>query len=586
MKRRLVFFKRISLGFRRLFAASPGGTSDLINPALWLENVFAGSQATSGEAVNNVTTLGLPAFYACIRSISEDVAKLPLKVYRRLQPRGKEQVPEDSRYSILHDVANPKMTAMSFRETVTGWAAGWGEGFAEIEMMNDLSMIPRYLWPIHPSRVTVKEEGDRLRYFVTMTGGREVEIAQERMIHIRGFGDDGVHGCPPCKVLCETLGLSIALQKFASAYFKNAGVVATTLETAEELTPQARKNLEADWLKERGGAGNALSVKVLESGMTLKQHTVPAEHAQFLQSRQFQVEDIARIFRMPPHKIQHLLRSTFSNIEQQSIEYVTDTLMPWLVRWEQEIKRKLFPNDPDLFAEHLVLGLLRGDAPTRAAYYQTRTFSGSLSPNDVREMENENPVPGGDVYMVQSSMIPLADLGKRPPSAAPPPSDNPSGSPPAQQQQDQQPQDANPMPDDGGSQDPSAPLASNDVETILFPVFMDPALRMVRKETNDAKRAIEKHRGSASRFRQWADEYFDDSYWSLMVDAFKAPAMTAACLRGTPPWTPGLAARRHMESVRLEVEQAFSAGGEERFASEEFERADRLARAILQETKR
>lgn len=381
----------------------------------WFQNLSNTRRTGSGETISPQRALTLSAYFACIRVIAEDVAKLPVHVFESMIPRGKRALYDHPVYRLLHDTPNPEQTAYTFRETMTQWALGWGNGYAEIE--RDQGGRPVALWPIHPSRVRLLRINGKLYYRVSVDLDRNalkvqveaVDIPLGDMLHIRGMGSDLV-GYSIAAYAAESIGVALAAEGFGAAFFKNGASASGVLTHPGKLSETAQDNLRASWKKLYGGAtGEKLAI--LEEGVKYEQISIPPDEAQFLETRQFQVEEICRWFRVSPHKIQHLLRSTFSNIEHLSIEHVTDTLMPWLVRWEQEVKRSLII-DPKVRLAHNVNGLLRGDANARANWYRTMVNIGALSPNDVREYEDENPIsgPGGDEYYMQMNMSTLARI--------------------------------------------------------------------------------------------------------------------------------------------------------------------------------
>ena len=378
-------------------------TSGTKNPRQWLLDAIGGGRATSaGKDVSPDGAMALAAYYACLRNISEDLAKLPLKVYRRLRPRGRESVPDHPAYRLLHDRANEESSAMSVRETLVHHALAWGGGYAEITRNGRGE--PVGLWPIHPSRVYLwRTVRGTLRYQITVDGQRS-DLPPEDVFHLHGLGGDGLAGYRLSVLAKEAVGLGLAAEEFGASYFGNGTVMGGILEHPGKLSDPARKRLAESLARDHKGSGNAHKVRILEEGMKFESLGVPPNEAQFLETRQFQVEEVCRWFRMPPHKVQHLLRTTFSNIEQQSIEYVVDTLTPWAVRFEQEAKVKLLGEAPDLYAEHVFAGLLRGDAAQRGNYYRALYHVGALSAADIRELENLDPAGVSDKYFVPVNM--------------------------------------------------------------------------------------------------------------------------------------------------------------------------------------
>lgn len=384
--------------------------SDLRHPTAWLSNWSLGLQSSSGVFVSPQSAMTIAAYYACLRAISEDIGKIPLITYRRLTPRGKERAPDHALYDLLHDAPNLDMESMTFRETLTHHALAWGNGYAEIARDGFGDVVA--LHPIHPSRVVVRrDEQGALVYDVHtgdfLLGGQQfnvLRLRQENTLHLRGLGAEGLQGYSVAQLAAESLGVSLAAQQFGAAFFGNGAFLSGVLEHPGKLSDLAAKHLRESFAQLYSGPANAGKPGILEEGMKWKQLGIPPEQGQFLETRQFQVIEVCRWFRMPPHKIQDLSGAKYANIEQQNLEYVTDTLMPWLVRWEQQIKRKLFADDPEFFAEHLTLGLLRGDAAARATFYKEMFGLAAISPNDIRESENFNPIgPDGDTYFVASN---------------------------------------------------------------------------------------------------------------------------------------------------------------------------------------
>lgn len=393
-----------------------------LDPVMWtIDSLVGGGQrSTAGQTVNADNAMQLAVYAACVRNISEDIAKLPLHVYRRLDPRGKERAQEHPLYKILHDAPNPETTSFSFRETLQAHALTWGNGYAEIER-NALGQ-PIALWPIHPGRVCCYREDGEVYYRIRNNDGTHTDFPQRNFFHIHGLGGDALCGYSVIRAASEAVGLGIATQKFSAAFFGNGAHHGLALVHPARLKPEAQAELRDSWIRQHGGADNAHGVTVLHSGIKLERTTVAPEEAQMLESRQFSNAEICRFFRMPLHKIQELEGTNFASIEHLSIEYVGDTLMPWCVRWESEIARKLFGTEErTYFAEHLLAGLLRGDMAARAAYFLTRFNIGSLSPDDIREIENENPIPGdaGKKYYMQVNMTTLDKIASAPaPSTA------------------------------------------------------------------------------------------------------------------------------------------------------------------------
>ena len=346
----------------------------------------------AGIVVNEDLANTVSAWYAGIRVISEDVAGLPLVLYRR-NGRSRERATDHPLYALLHDAPNPDMTSMVFRETLQAHALAWGNGYAEKELNGAGRTIA--MWPLRPDRMDVVwENGKRVYLYRQAAFSEPIRIPAERIFHIPGLGFDGLKGYSVLRLARETLGASIALREYGSRVLANDARPGVILTHPGNLTDKAAANLKASWVEANAhdGAGR---VAVLEEDIKITTIGFPPEDVQFLQSQQWQVTEVARWLRVAPHKIGDLSRATFSNIEEQNIDHVTSTLRAWLVRWEQQLNKDVV-QDPNLFAEHLMDALLRGKTLDR---YQANVFKiqmGAMVPNEWREQDNENPLPWGD----------------------------------------------------------------------------------------------------------------------------------------------------------------------------------------------
>ena len=474
--------------------------SDLRNPALWLKQTF-GSRTKAGEAVSEASALGLSSYYAAIRTISEDIAKLPLPVYRRMTPRGKEKIPDHPVAKLLDQSPNDNMEAMLFRETLQHHAMGWGNGYAMIER-DDLG-VPESLWPVQPWRVRVEQENDVITYNVRNDDGTVANLKSDQVFHIRGLGSDGILGYSIARMAAESIGLGLATETFGNNFFANGTHMSGVLKTPNRVKKEQHEQLRAQWNEMYAGSDNAMKPAILEQGMEWQRLGIEPESAQFLQTRYFTVEEMARWFRITPHKLQHLLRSTFNNIESLNIQYVTDTLMPWLVRWEQQIKRKLLNQDEEVFAEHLILGLLRGDAKARSDYYNRRFHIGTLSQNDIRELENENPIDDGDVYYVPMNLQRTEDAAAEPEEPEPPPVVPPAPERDEEEIERRREEEEN---------TPDESRATPRVARSFLPVFTDAFARVLAKEEKAVTRAAKRHHDDPEAFYAWVDKFYAEQY--------------------------------------------------------------------------
>lgn len=409
--------------------------STLSYPEAWLRDAFTGGvEASSGERVNEKIAMMLPAFFACVRNISEDVAKLPFGIYKRLNPRGSERQRKHPADWLIFREPNPEMSALVWRETVTAHALAYHGGFSEIVF--DGAGRPTEIWPLDPTSVQVMRTQDERRLLFYMVDNKPVPA--ENMLHIKGLGYDGITGYALARMLKEAIGSAIAAQKFSGTFFANGTTLSGVLEVPDALSETAFKHLRESFHARHGSADRQHKPLILEQGTKYSPISSDPEKSQMTDTIYLNDEQIYKIFRMPPHMVGDLRRATFSNIEHQALEYVKYTLGRWLCHWEQEIDRKLLQRREriEFFSKHNDNALLRGDSAARAAFYHAGIFDGWLSDNDVRELEDLNPIEGGDTYFVQSAMVPLEmaaegeHLSAKQPEVEPKPEENPDDEPP------------------------------------------------------------------------------------------------------------------------------------------------------------
>lgn len=381
---------------------------------------FFPGMSSSGKRVNERTAMQTSAVYACVRVISESVASLPLHVYKYNSDGGKEKAIEHPLYRLLHDEPNGEMTAYSFFEVALTHLLLWGNFYAQIIRNGKGELLG--LYPLMPDRMKVdRDENRHLYYEYTLSMDDPVEnksqtviLQPEDVLHIPGLSFDGLVGYSPIAMAKQSIGLSIAAEEFGSKFYANSAVPSGILEHPGILKDPAK--VRDSWVQTFGGSANSNKVAVLEEGMKYTPISINPSEAQFLDTRKFQIVEICRIFRVPPHMIASLEGATFSNIEQQSLEYVQYTLRPWLTRLEQAMFRRLFTEEEKkkYFIKFNVDGLLRGDYQSRMNGYATARQNGWMSANDIRELENLDRIPaelGGDLYLINGNMTKLEDAG-------------------------------------------------------------------------------------------------------------------------------------------------------------------------------
>ena len=373
-------------------------------PSLW--NLIGG-RTDSGVSVTEHSALTFSAVYCAINLIAGTIGTLPLHLYRR---QGKRNVPatDMNLYRLMHDEANPYMTAADLRETMTAHVLAWGNGYAEI-VRNRVGQVVQ-LWPIPPDRVSLKMKNARVVYEITVDG-ETVELDRDKVLHLHGLGFDGFQGYSIIRMARQSIGLGLAMEEFGARFFGNGTHPGVIVEHPGKLSEQAHNNLKNDLTQKHSGLGKSHRMMLLEEGMKLQNIGIPPEDAQFLESRQHQIPEIARWFNLPPHKLRDLTRASFNNIESEQISFVVDSILPWLVRFEQAYKMQLLRSsekkNDTLYFKHNVDGHLRGDAASRGAFYREMWNIGAYSINDIREKEDDDPIDGGDQHFVPMNMVPL-----------------------------------------------------------------------------------------------------------------------------------------------------------------------------------
>ena len=382
---------------------------------------FLFGRTTSGKPVNERTAMQTTAVYACVRILAEAVASLPLHVYEYQEDGGKKLVHDHPLYYLLHDEPNPEMTSFVFRETLMSHLLIWGNAYAQI--IRDGAGRVLGLYPLLPDKMDVQRDDRGNIYYVYSRNSDEnpmfkeygdIRLKAEDVLHIPGLGFDGLIGYSPIAMAKNAVGMTLACEEYGASFFANGANPGGVLEHPGVLKDPSK--VRESWNSVYRGVNNAHKIAVLEEGMKYQQIGIPPEEAQFLETRKFQINEIARLYRIPPHMVGDLDKSSFSNIEQQSLEFVKYTLDPWVIRWEQSLQRSLLlPGEKGKYFIKLnVDGLLRGDYQSRMNGYAVGRQNGWFSANDIREMENMNPIPdeqGGNLYLINGAMTKLEDAG-------------------------------------------------------------------------------------------------------------------------------------------------------------------------------
>lgn len=379
---------------------------------------FLMGASSSGRRVTERTAMQMTAVYSCVRILSETLASLPLHIYESSETNSRKAT-KHPLYKLLHDEPNPEMTSFIFRETLMTHLLLWGNAYAQIIRNGKGEVLA--LYPLMPDRMRVDRDEYGQLYYEYMLSDSDanakesgaVRLSTQDILHIPGLGFDGLVGYSPIAMAKNAIGMAIATEEYGAAFFANGATPSGIL-----THPGVIKNPEAmreSWSKGFGGR-NSHKVAILEEGMNYTPISIAPNEAQFLETRKFQLNEIARIFRVPPHMVGDLEKSSFSNIEQQSLEFVKYTLDPWVSRFEQAMTRRLLTDDEKkkYYIKFNVDGLMRGDYQSRMNGYATARQNGWMSANDIRALENLDLISdeeGGNLYLINGNMLPLKNAG-------------------------------------------------------------------------------------------------------------------------------------------------------------------------------
>lgn len=450
-----------------------------------------GGVSSTGVAVSPHSALTSTSVYAAVRLLADTTAQLPLITYQRRADGGKDRYSSHPVFRLLHLTPNPEMTSFRFRQLLFGHAGLWGNGYAEIQWRKG---YPVALWPLRPDNTFMRRVNGSLVYDTSILDVdntyKTYRLPAYRVLHLRGFGN-GYVGYSPIRLHMETIGLEMATRQFGSKFFGNGARPGVVLKHPKTLSEGAANRLRESWINAHEGLTNAHRVAILEDGVELETIGIPPEEAQFLETRRYQLHDIARIYRIPPHLLQDITAGGHNTMEQLSLEFVTYTLLPLLENFEQELMTSLLTESEidSVLIEHMVDGLLRGDFKSRYEGYAIGRNNGWLSANDIRTMENMNPIDNGDAYLTPLNMV---ELGK------------------------------NPTPTKGsGKGNQVGKRDIGEMQAVLEPIVGDVAGRLVRRELADLRRALPKLRnGDVESFGTWLDGFQND-FRSVIVQYFE-----------------------------------------------------------------
>ncbi len=434
----------------------------------------------SDETITPEISLTVSAVLAAFTILTEDLSSLPLLLYQR-RVHDKFRAYDNTYYRLMHDQPNPEHTSMVFREFIMGHLLGWGNFFGQPIFDKRGDVVE--LWPLRPDRMTVKRfEGERIYIYNTSDGKPRIFLSEE-ILHIPAFGFDGLIGYSRIALARNAIGLSISAEKYGAKFFANDAIPGTIYRHPGELSDTAYEHL-MESLSERKGVEDSQAPIIIEEGMDIARLGIPNDDAQFLETRKFQVSEVARIFRVPPHMIGDVEKTTSwgSGIDSQEQGYVNHTLRPWAKRIEEHLNTRLLlkKDQGSFFYEHLMDGLLRGDIAVRYEAYIKAINNGIFTPNQVLEKENMNPYKGGDLHWRPANMVPIE-----------------TGS------------------NDGGD--------SNNAASALEPLWQDAITRVIKRETNDLLGASKRYqvKGQQGEFAGWLAKFYGGDHIVFMWKQFK-----------------------------------------------------------------
>jgi HK97 family phage portal protein len=442
------------------------------DPPDWFREYVAGlggwGQSAAGVTVTPDTAMRVTGALACIRTIADTEASLPFFTYRRLK-RGKEKAPDHYLYPILHDAANPEMSAFTYRRTISAHVASRGNGLSEIEF--DGGGRVKALWPLNPDKVRLERDprSRRLFYFYTLPeseGGQGVRLPAERIFHIKWLSQNGLWGMSPVQLASESIGISLAAQDFMGRFFQNDATPRGVLETDAALSDKAWSRLESDWEDRHGGLTNKHRLAILEEGLKYHAITLSPQDIMLLDLMKFGIADVGRIWGISLDMLNETDKAaTYASVEQFGIRFTVHTVRPWTVNWEQEAHRSLLTKSErkEYFVEHAIDGLLRGDFKTRTEGYNGAITTGWMVRNEARELENLNPREDMDEPLVQLNMAPATQ------------------------------------------------------REVMLPIYRDVFGRIARRESHDLDAASKRFKDNPQKLSEWRREFLGDDHSQFVV---------------------------------------------------------------------
>lgn len=376
-------------------------TTDLVNPSPWFTNIFGGIQSASGEKITANSALQVPTVYACVNILANSVAKLPFQTFKKTK-KGRERDSSHKVAKLLEDRPNPYQNPFRFKHLIETHRNLWGNAYINIAWGVDGR--PEELWLLNPALTDPKVDlkTNELWFVTTLPNGKVTRIPKSDVIHLTALSTDGLKGKAPIEIARESIGSSQASQKFKGKFFANGTAMAGILKVPGQLNKDAKDKVRDEWETMYTGVNNAQRVAILDAGLDFQSIGMPLKDAQFIEGMKFDKAEIATIYNIPLHMVNELGRATHSNIEQQSLDYIQNTLSPILIQWEQEFGYQCFslPEQKKYYLKFNLTSLLRGDSQARAEFYKKMVEMGAYSINDVRSLEEKDSIENGDKHFV------------------------------------------------------------------------------------------------------------------------------------------------------------------------------------------
>ena len=509
----------------RLFERQKRDVS-LTSPPQWLLDYLGTGETVSGESVTVTGSLSVPAVLGAFTILAEDTASLPLILYRRMK-RGKERASDNPYYALMHDRPNPEHTSMLFREFILGHMLGWGNFYAQI--IYDGRGQAQELWPLSPARMEVfRDENGERKYLYTRENDSKRAFRASDILHIPAFGFDGLVGYSRVSMARNSIAMAFSAEKYAGRVFQNDARPSVLVKHPGSLGDKAYERLQESWNLSYQGAGNAGKAAILEEGMDVTTIGFPPKDAMFIEQQEWSVTQVSRVFRIPPHMLGQVNRSTSwgSGIEQQELGYLSHTLRPWLVRIEQQLNKDLLLEAERklYFYEHLTDGMLRTDIVARFSAYAQAITNGWMTRNEAREKENMNPLDGLD-----EPLVPLNMQGADEPDPEPNPGPNPQ-----------------PLPQGEGEPD------EDEEDDVVRGFVREAAERIVRREVNEVQDAVKRwlDKGKPEKFTAWLEQFYRSEFPQFILKTLEPMKRDVSQVTGVYCLTHGQMVARDLEDRR------------------------------------